>query len=41
MSVAGWIRMLERAGFGLVDVLLRDADQVIIGALKSTDPDSR
>ena len=32
MSVAGWIRLLERAGFGLIDVLLRDADQVVIGA---------
>jgi SAM-dependent methyltransferase len=38
MSVAGWIRLLERAGFGPVDVLLRDADQVVIGALKSTLP---
>ena len=37
MPVAGWIRLLERAGFGLVDVLLRDADQVVIGALKSID----
>ena len=37
MSVAGWIRLLERAGFGLIDVLLRDADQAIIGALKSGD----
>jgi SAM-dependent methyltransferase len=37
MSVAGWIGLLQRAGFALVDVLLRDADQVIIGALKSTD----
>ena len=34
LSVAGWIRLLERAGFGLIDVLLRDADQVVIGALK-------
>jgi SAM-dependent methyltransferase len=34
LSVAGWVRLLERAGFGLVDVLLRDADQVVIGALK-------
>ncbi|HJZ70169.1 MAG TPA: class I SAM-dependent methyltransferase [Vicinamibacterales bacterium] len=33
MSVAGWIRLLERAGFGLSDVLLRDADQVVIGAM--------
>jgi len=36
LSVAGWIRLLERAGFGLVDVLWRDADQVVISALKST-----
>ena len=34
MSVAGWMRLLERAGFKLIDVLLRDADQVIIGAVK-------
>jgi len=35
MPVSGWLRMLERAGFGMGDVLLRDADQVVIGALKS------
>jgi SAM-dependent methyltransferase len=35
MSVAGWLRLVERAGFGLADVLLRDADQVVIGAQKS------
>jgi hypothetical protein len=35
MSVAGWRRLLERAGFELIDVLLRDADQVVIGGLKS------
>jgi hypothetical protein len=35
LSVVGWMRMLERAGFELNDVLLRDADQVVIGALKS------
>ena len=34
MTAAGWIRLLERAGFGLIDVLLRDADQVVVGALK-------
>jgi len=34
MSVAGWTQLLERAGFGSVDVLLRDADQVVIGAVK-------
>jgi len=34
MPVAGWISMLERAGFAIVDVLLRDADQVVIGAQK-------
>jgi len=36
MSVAGWIRLLERAGFRLIDVLLRDADQVVIGGLSKT-----
>ena len=35
MSVAGWVRLLARAGFEPVDVLLRDADQVILGALKA------
>ncbi len=36
MSVAGWRRLLEGAGFTLVDALLRDADQVILGAVKSS-----
>jgi len=36
MSTAGWIRLLEQGGFPLLDVLWRDADQVIIGATKST-----
>src|SRR4030095_13406226 len=31
MSVAGWIRLLERAGFELVDVLVRDAGPGVIG----------
>lgn len=35
LSVAGWIRLLERAGFGLTDVLLRDADEVIIASAKA------
>lgn len=34
MCVAGWTRLIESAGFTLTDVLLRDADQVIIGAAK-------
>jgi SAM-dependent methyltransferase len=41
ISVAGWMRLLERVGFELIDVLLRDADQVVIGALKSIDADRR
>jgi len=41
MSVAGWIGLSERAGFRLMDVLLRDADQVVIGAVKSIDPEGR
>jgi SAM-dependent methyltransferase len=35
MSVDGWMRLLEHAGFKLIDVLLKDADQVILAALKS------
>jgi SAM-dependent methyltransferase len=35
MSVAGWTRLLQSSGFGLTDVLLRDADQVIVAARKS------
>jgi tRNA (cmo5U34)-methyltransferase len=34
MSVDGWMRLLERAGFELIDVLLRDADQVVLGAMR-------
>ena len=34
LAVSGWIHLLEQAGFGLIDVLLRDADQVIVAALK-------
>jgi len=36
MSVAGWVDLLDAAGFRPIDVLLRDADQVILGALKSS-----
>jgi SAM-dependent methyltransferase len=35
MSVSGWTDLLQRAGFQAIDVLLRDADQVVIGAQKS------
>ena len=35
LSVAGWTGLLERAGFESIDVLLRDADQVVIGAVKA------
>ena len=34
-SVAGWIGLLDKAGFGLTDILLRDADEVIVAAMKS------
>jgi SAM-dependent methyltransferase len=34
LSVAGWIDLLRRAGFERIDVLLRDADQVVLGAVK-------
>jgi len=36
MTVAGWIHLLDVAGFELIDVVFRDADQVIIGALRSS-----
>jgi SAM-dependent methyltransferase len=35
LSVAGWIALLDSAGFPSADVLLRDADQVIVGAQKA------
>jgi len=35
MTVAGWTRRVQCAGFALPDVLLRDADQVIVAALKT------
>jgi SAM-dependent methyltransferase len=41
MSVAGWIRLLEQAGFRPIDVLLRDADQVVIAAQKAVDRERR
>ncbi len=41
MSVAGWMRVVERAGFKLIDVLRRDADQVVLGAVKSIDATGR
>jgi trans-aconitate 2-methyltransferase len=41
LSARGWTRLLERAGFEIVDVLLRDADQVVLGAVKTIDADSR
>ena len=37
LSVAGWLRLLGRAGFELVDVLWRDADQAIVAARKSEE----
>jgi len=41
LSAAGWLRLLEAAGFASIDVLRRDADQVILGAAKSADADGR
>jgi hypothetical protein len=35
MTVAGWTRLVQCAAFALPDVLLRDADQVIVVALKA------
>jgi SAM-dependent methyltransferase len=34
MSVSGWVDLLNKAGFVSCDVLLRDADEVIVGAVK-------
>jgi len=34
MPVSGWVRILRDAGFESIDVLLRDADEVILGAAK-------
>jgi SAM-dependent methyltransferase len=35
MTVAGWVRLLQVAGFARPDVLFRDADQVIVAAMRS------
>jgi SAM-dependent methyltransferase len=34
MTVAGWVGLLTRAGFASPDVLWRDADEVMIGAIR-------
>jgi SAM-dependent methyltransferase len=34
MPVSGWVRILGDAGFESIDVLLRDADEVILAAVK-------
>ena len=34
LSVAGWTGLLQGAGFAHIDVLLRDADQVIVAAIR-------
>jgi len=39
LSVAGWIELLGRGGFERVDVLRRDADQVVLGAQKAPAAD--
>ncbi|HKW00803.1 MAG TPA: class I SAM-dependent methyltransferase [Vicinamibacterales bacterium] len=38
MTVAGWIGLLEEAGFARIDVLLRDAEQVILSACRILRP---
>ncbi|MBL6936472.1 MAG: class I SAM-dependent methyltransferase [Alphaproteobacteria bacterium] len=35
LSVTGWLKLIEPAGFAVADVLLRDADQVIVAAAKA------
>ena len=34
MPVSGWVRVLRNAGFESIDVLLRDADEVMLAAAK-------
>jgi SAM-dependent methyltransferase len=34
MPVSGWMRLLKDAGFESIDVLLRDADEVMLAAVK-------
>jgi SAM-dependent methyltransferase len=34
MPVSGWIRILKEAGFESIDVLLRDADEVMLAAVR-------
>ena len=34
MPVSGWVQVLRKAGFESIDVLLRDADEVILAAAK-------
>ena len=43
MSVLGWIKLLKNSGFESVDVLLRDADEVILAGAKpqKSSPTSR
>jgi SAM-dependent methyltransferase len=43
MSVLGWIKLLKNSGFESIDVLLRDADEVILAGAKpqKSSPSSR
>lgn len=34
LSVLGWVGLLRAAGFGAIDILLRDAEKVVAAALK-------
>ncbi len=34
MPVSGWIELLRDSGFGSIDVLLRDGDEVMLAAMK-------
>jgi hypothetical protein len=34
LPVMDWVKMLKDAGFGSIDVLLRDAEKVVVGAVK-------
>jgi hypothetical protein len=34
LAVMGWVQLLQNAGFESIDILLRDAEKVVLAALK-------
>ena len=37
MPVSGWVLLLKNAGFDSIDILLRDADEVILASSKAAN----